>query len=592
MNVVRLVLRTVRHLLDRRERFQFVAVAVLVLAGVALELVGLGLFLPIVALLTDDEFIGQVRERVSILEDASDTQIVVIALGLLVAVFIVKNLFAILSMWYQRTVVARISARLTQELFVRYLHRDYSFHVRNNSSTLMRNLQNASGVITSGVEPMIAIATDGLIAMGIVGLLIAVEPIPALSVVLIYGTVGFGLFRIMRRRILHLGKQRNIHNALTLKHQQQGLNAIKTLIVTGRREVFTSEHQRHVLANKLISRTYGLIQQFPRMWIEILTVVSLSVLVVIVVAQGREVSDSLPILGLFAVAAFRIQPSVVRMVLSLQELMFSSAAVASVEQEFQDQLPINRATEVEKFDFERLRLESVSFNYDPDLPEVLAEVTMSICKGERVGITGRSGSGKTTLIDLILGLIVPTSGLILVNEQAVSEDPRRWQRTIGFVPQDVYLLDDTIERNVAFGLPMTDEVREQVVLAVDRAQLGPVVASMPAGLESVVGERGVRLSGGQRQRIGIARALMEDPPVMIFDEATSSLDLETEREVLDAINKVAEDRTVIVVAHRASTLAICDRIVRVDGGSVVELGPPTRELLRKLAGELDDESVR
>jgi len=570
--------------LTRREKLQLSVVAFLVLFGVGLELMSLGLFLPIISLLTDGETVDTIRDRVGLLDTATNIQIVALALGLIVVVFLVKSCVAIASLWFQRTVVAHISSRLSQELFDRYLRQSYLFHVRGNSATLIRNVQNASALVSSGVDPLISLTTDGLIAVGIVALLLFVEPIPALAVVVLYGTVGFGLFRTLRSRVRKLGETRNAYNAMTLKTQQQGLSAIKTLIVTGRREVFSREHHRHVLANSLVTRTYGLMQQLPRLWIEMLTVVSLSGLVLLVILQDRAVSDSIPILGLFALAAFRIQPSVTRILLSLQALTFSSAAVASVEQDAT--APVNDQVDSnEQLEFEELVMEGVSFTYSENSPLVLQDVSLKIGKGERVGVSGRSGAGKTTLVDVMLGLLPATEGSVRVNGKDILAEPSAWQRSIGFVPQDVYLIDDSIERNVAFGLPMSEAVRSQVLEALEGSQLGDFVRGLPDGLATVVGERGTRLSGGQRQRIGIARALMGNPRVMVFDEATSSLDGETEREVLAAINAVTAGRTMIVIAHRASTLAICDRILRVEGRSVIDLGPPTAGLLQRLAGE-------
>jgi len=579
-----LVLRTARRLLNRREKMQLVAVAILVLLGVGLELVSLGLFLPVISLLTDAETVETIRERVTPLGEASSTQIVATALAVIIIVFFVKSCVSVGSLWFQRTVVAHISTRLSQELFDRYLRQSYLFHVRSNSASLIRNVQNASALVSSGVDPLISLATDGLIAVGIVILLLLVEPLPALAVVVLYGTVGFGLFKTLRSRVRELGESRNTHNAMTLKNQQQGLSAIKTLIVTGRREVFSREHHQHVLANNLVTRTYGLMQQLPRLWIEMLTVSSLSGLVLIVILQDREVSDSIPILGLFALAAFRIQPSITRILLSLQALTFSSAAVASVEQDSVS--PVDDFGDLsEPLEFEELLVDAVSFAYSVDSTPILRNVSLRIGRGERVGISGRSGAGKTTLVDLMLGLLAPTKGEVRVNGNEILPNPSAWQRSIGFVPQDVYLIDDSIERNVAFGLPLSEDVRHQVLVALDGSQLGDFVRGLPDGLSTVVGERGMRLSGGQRQRIGIARALMGNPRVMVFDEATSSLDGETERDVLAAIDAVAADRTMIVIAHRASTLSICDRILRVEGGSVIDLGPPTAALLQRLAGE-------
>jgi ABC-type multidrug transport system fused ATPase/permease subunit len=585
---IRLVLRTANLALSRREKLQLFVVGVLVVVGVGLELATLSLFVPAIGVLTSQGSLDDLRSRFSPLAEFSDTSVLVVMLYSLTLLFLLKNLYAIAAIWYQRTVIARISTRLSTRLFETYIQQPYEFHLKSNSSVLIRNMQNAAALVSSGIEPLIGLFTEVLIASGIVTLLMIVAPLPSIFVVFVVGILGFGLHRFVRARVVDLGGRRNMHNAMTLKHQQQGLGAIKTLKITGRESLFVESYSHHVIENNLINRTYGLLQQIPRLWIETLTVLGLSGLVLILNSQGREFGDAIPILGLFGIAAFRIQPSVTKLLLSLQALSFSSAAVDSVRMDLT--LGVGREVETESKDieFEELSFENVSFAYSSRSAAVLEDVSFTIRRGEYVGIAGRSGAGKSTLADLILGLLDPVQGRVAINGCDLRDQRRAWQRQIGFVPQDIYLIDDSIACNVSFGLPLTDEVLASVNRAVAEAQLGEFIDSLPDGLDTLVGEKGVRLSGGQRQRVGIARALLGAPTVMIFDEATSSLDGETEREVLTAIESVAAARTVIVVAHRTSTLAVCDRILRVEDRGVVDLGPPSRDLLARLAGELDD----
>jgi ABC-type multidrug transport system fused ATPase/permease subunit len=448
-------------------------------------------------------------------------------------------------------------------------------------------MQNAAALVSSGIDPLISLTTDSLIAAGIVVLLIVVAPVPSMFVIVVMGCFGFLLHRLVKTRVMKLGVQRNMHNAKMLQYQYQGLGSIKTLKVTGREALFIQSFEDQAIRNNLVNRTYGLLQQIPRLWIEMLTVLGLSGLVVILAAQGDSPSDAVPILGLFGVAAFRVQPSITRILLSLQSLTFSSAAIDSVRSDFMLGGESTDDVIESRLDFEKIVFDDVKFAYASRSQPVLDGASFQIRRGERVGVSGRSGAGKSTLVDLVLGLLEPTSGMIRLDENDLRMRRRCWQRQIGFVPQEIFLVDDSIARNVSFGLPLTQEVTGRVAEALESAQLGEFISSLPDGIETIVGEKGVRLSGGQRQRIGIARALVGSPAVLIFDEATSSLDPETEREFLTAIDAVSSGRTVIVVAHRVTTLAHCDRILRVEDGKVLDLGRPTPHLLDQLAGEPD-----
>jgi ABC-type multidrug transport system fused ATPase/permease subunit len=584
---IRLVLSTAGLVLTRKEKVQMVTVGLVVLVGIGLELVALGLFVPIIGVLTNGESLEDVRARFEILQDLSDNSVLLVILAIIAGVYLVKNVYAVGAMWFQRTVVAQISTRLSTTLFQTYVCQPYEFHLKSNSSVLIRNMQNAATLVSSGIDPLIGLISDSLITAGIVILLIVVAPVPSLFVIVVMGFFGFLLHRLVKTRVMRLGAQRNIHNAKLLQYQHQGLGSIKTLKVTGREALFIQSYEDQAIQNSLVNRTYGLLQQIPRLWIEMLTVLGLSGLVIILAAQGESPSSAVPILGLFGVAAFRVQPSITRVLLSLQSLTFSSAAIDSVRSDFMLGGETTDDENESSVDFERIIFDDVKFAYSSRSQPVLEGVSIQIRRGEHVGISGRSGAGKSTLVDLTLGLLEPTSGTIRLDERDLQTCRRGWQRQIGYVPQEIFLVDDSIAQNVSFGLPLTQEVMERVSDALVDAQLGEFIGSLPDGIETIVGEMGVRLSGGQRQRVGIARALVGSPAVLIFDEATSSLDPETEREFLSAIDAVSPGRTVIVIAHRVTTLARCDRILRVEGGKVLDLGRPTPQLLDQLAGEPD-----
>jgi ABC-type multidrug transport system fused ATPase/permease subunit len=290
------------------------------------------------------------------------------------------------------------------------------------------------------------------------------------------------------------------------------------------------------------------------------------------VVLGSELSEILPVLGLFGASAFRLLPAVNRMINNFQLINVSRPQVADIFSDLKTSFKIVDRS-VEHSNFKRvISISQVSFSYETASAQALNEVSIDIARGEAVGLVGPSGSGKSTLVDILLGLLEPTSGRVLVDGDDIHDNLRGWQDQIGYVPQSIFLTDDTLRRNVAFGLPKDQIDHDAVKSAIRSAQLEDFIASLPDGLDTIVGERGVRLSGGQRQRIGIARALYNNPDVLVLDEATSSLDTETEHGVMQAVQALQGEKTVIIVAHRLSTVEYCDRLYRLENARIVDEG--------------------
>jgi ABC-type multidrug transport system fused ATPase/permease subunit len=305
---------------------------------------------------------------------------------------------------------------------------------------------------------------------------------------------------------------------------------------------------------------------------ELLTIFCLGLLVSLMVLSDKALGDILPVLSLFGAAAFRLLPTLSQVLNSFMSIKLNRPIVSNLYVELG--LPKSKATTQKmKTKFaDSIKIEELCFSYANTDRDALNDVSIHIRRGEAVGLIGSSGSGKSTLVDVLLGLLDPTEGRVVVDGLDIRENLRWWQDQIGYVPQSIFLIDDTLRRNVAFGLPK-DQINDNAVnSAICSAQLEEFVASLPEGMETVVGERGVRLSGGQRQRIGIARALYHNPHVLVLDEATSSLDTETEHGVMQAVQALQGDKTVIIVAHRLSTVEYCDRLYRLENAQIVDEG--------------------
>ena len=489
---------------------------------------------------------------------------------MMVMIYIVRSLFLFWSLWIQKGFSASVSGRLSQNLFSTYLRQPYMFHLQRNSSTLMRNAKSATAVVTSGVDPFLVLLTDGLVAIAMFGLLIYVEPVGTLAVLVVFGVSTLVFQRLTRRRIDNWGHRVDYHETKILQHLQEGFGGAKDVKVLGRENEFLSQHEKHLGESIRINRIYSVILSLPRSFMEIVTIVGLCLLVVSMVVRDRPLSDIVPILGLFAAAAFRVMPSINRLLTASQTLIFNRAIIASVYRDFLLDAPDSSVVLNASPFTNQLELVDVTFKYPTAATASLQNVSLVIKRGEAVGFVGPSGAGKSTLVDVILGLFAPTSGVVRVDASDVQQNLRNWQNQIGYVPQAIYLTDDTLRRNVAFGLNEESIDDNLVGEAIRLAQLEEFVSTLPDRLDTVVGERGVRLSGGQRQRIGIARALYHKPSVLVLDEATSSLDTPTEHGVMQAVQALQGSKTVIIVAHRLSTVEYCNRLYRIEDSRITE----------------------
>jgi ABC-type multidrug transport system fused ATPase/permease subunit len=568
--------KIVWHSLTTRERRKLWFIWVLILVSMVLETFSLGMVLPLIAVLTDDSYRERFPGVYSFLGEPSTERLLVIGVAVLLMVYIVKNVYFYVSTRIQRRFLNDASARLSQLAFSRYLRQPYEFHLQHNSATLINNAEVAKSIVSGGLDPFLTLLTDGLVAIGLFVLLLVVEPIGTVSTIAVFG-LSAGLFQLAtRKKIAEWGRLRKKHLALVLQHLQQGLGGAKEVKLLGRERKFLDDHEEHLVASMEISRKFSLMQMLPRLWLEVIAIASLVALVGVMTATSDDVTQILPVLGLFAATAFRVIPSIGRIIASIQAITFAAPQIRSVYKDLGIDVPEEAGPSRVMSFVGKIEFRNVSFSYESGNKASLNDVSLEIQCGESVGIVGPSGAGKSTLVDILLGLLAPTSGEIFIDDVPMSSNVRGWQSLVGYVPQSIYLTDDSLKKNVAFGLHERDIDSVAVESAIAAAQLSEFVATLPNGLDTVVGERGVRLSGGQRQRIGIARALYNNPKVLVLDEATSALDSETESGVMDAVRSLQGERTVIIVAHRLSTVEHCSRIFTIEDSRLVA----TRSLAR------------
>ncbi len=542
------------------------------LVGSIFEALSLGMVIPILGILSNpDEEISNSLFR-NTFKGVSDEAFVLFALLAMLIIFTLKTLFLIWKVWVQKGFTSSVSARISRDLYGTYLRQPYSYFLGKNSSTLVRNSLSGNTFSEGIVDPILFLISEGLVTFCLLLFLMFLEPIGTLITLCIFGLGALAYRKPTSKRIAKWGEVDNVQKALLINQLQQGFGGIKDLKMLRRESYFINEFNERLVISASMFRNFSLLQSLPRYFLELLTIACFVVLVSTMIAFGSGLISVVPVLGLFGVAAFRILPATYQIIGNIQSLNRNRPLLNDLVHDLSLIVEPSEVFKINDNNFVNAKISNLKFCYSESDNESLSGISIVVNRGDAVGIVGQSGSGKSTLVDVLLGFLKPQDGSITVNGVDINSSLQWWRSKVGYVPQSIFLTDDTLRRNVAFGLP-EDEIDESAVrVALRLAQLEEFVRSLPDGENTVVGERGVRLSGGQRQRIGIARALYNNPEVLVLDEATSSLDTETEHEVMKAVQALQGDKTVIIVAHRLSTVEYCDRLYRLDAGRIVDEG--------------------
>lgn len=578
------VVRQLLYLLDRRDKVLGIGLLAMMLLGGLLEALGVALIFPFLALISDPEKIEQSKLLVSLgdifgLSGQRDLLILVAVALLTVTVF--KALYMTLLFHVQYKYIFRKQHEISRRLFSAYLFTPYSYHLRRNSAELLRNSGSEVQLVFMQVmAPITYVIVETTVALVLISLLAVLAPGAAIAALVVIGGIAGASQLLALRRLKRLGPQQLEAQGDMIKAVNQGLGGIKETKVLGREQHFADVFGESAIRFSDAVRFLRFATDAPRVAIEGLLISGILLVVIVLLATGAALDEILPTIGLFAIAAIRMMPSSSRIITSLNSIRFyipSLEAVAGDLREL-DEIELTRKTKsVSEVDdpigkIEEVVLEDASYRYEGADGLALDDISLRITAGESIGIVGPSGAGKTTLVDILLGLLPPTSGRVVVNGRDVSEHLGSWQRRVGYIPQPVYLIDDTVRRNVAFGLN-DDEIDDQRLWrALESAQLAETIRELPDGLDGLIGEHGTRISGGQRQRVGIARAIYHDADVLVLDEATAALDNTTEQEVTRAVTRFSGAKTVITIAHRLSSVQGCDRLYFIRAGRLEASG--------------------
>jgi ATP-binding cassette subfamily C protein len=578
------ILRQLALLLTPAQRRRWLSLVPLLFVAGAIETASTGLVFGLIKIAGDPGYVFQHEPLATLFRalPGHGPGAVVLGYGVFLATFFVARSVILLGITFlEQRAGAETAAQLSTRLFDAYLTAPYAVHLRHSPTELAHDAtQSIDWVVAGGMISVVQAVAEILVSVGLATFLIVASPIVTLVTAGALGTLVGLAVRLTKRSSLRMGKVRQQISRRAVKEMQQSLGGLREIHILGRERAF---HDAFVADQQTYARTrrlHGTLVAAPRLAIETIFVCCI-VLIVGLVMLGEGRAEIMPLLGVYAYAGFRFIPAANRILMFHDAIRGAAPTVDRIHtllEQFEGARPAPAGPEPE-LGFERaIELEHVSYRYETSAAPVLSDVNLTIRRGESVGIVGATGAGKSTLIDLILGLLEPTAGRIAIDGVDVARARRSWQRRIGYVPQAAFLFDDTIARNVALGVPRAEIDAARLDECLRMAQLADFVAALPDGAETQIGERGIRLSGGQRQRIAIARALYRQPEVLVFDEATAALDNATEREVSRAIEGLRGQKTLIIIAHRLSTVQRCDALVFLRAGRVGAVGPFDRLL--------------
>ena len=573
-------------------------VALISLITALFETVSVASILPFMALVMDPSIMDQypaVKQLMSTIGIQSK-QAELIAAGLLtIAVLGIGNGISATNLWVQTKYLAKTRRALAAELFAGYMRLPYSFHIQRDAASLLRVIGGDVDSALSGfLASLLLVVGKGLSALILIALIVTVNPLVALGSVLVLGGAYLIVYRIIRAKQSELGAKMVNASIVLGRTATEGLAGVKELRILGR-EVTASDQYSNTIKILTETNTSNIVATaLPRYVIEIFAYAGIVAVTLVLVLKG-DAAEAMPSLALYALAGNRLVPTFQQLFAGAITIQYHTHAVDSLEADLKTVRTaqfVDLTLEAPPMAFKReISLKKVGFKYPTANRNALTDITLTIPQNQSVGLVGKTGSGKTTLADILLGLYPANEGTITIDHVPLTEENERaWRQRVGYVPQNVFLTNATIAQNIALGIPKELINHDDVARAAKMAQAQEFIDQLPDGFDTMVGERGVKLSGGQKQRLGIARALYHNPDVLVFDEATSALDGMTEDAVMQAVQSLSSDRTMILIAHRLRTIQACDRILMLDAGRIVADGKyddlmATSEAFQKLAGQ-------
>ena len=572
-------------LLTKQHKRKLFVLLILTLFGVLFEMLGITMFIPLIAvIISPEKFVeyGFIGELISLIGYSAQIDLVLFVLVFIIIVFVLKTLYLSYLYKFQSRFANEFILDSSVNLFAGYLRQPYHFHVNTNSSNLIKNVQgnisNLSNITQAGINLMVEVS----ILFGVISLIVFSTPIGGIVIISCLFGLVYLFNKANKKKLTFWGERKQILGGILIKDLQESFGGVKDLIILNKQEYFINKYKKNYEELSVILGSINILNLLPRLYLELFAILVLCGLVLVLNYFG-DPATVIPILGIFVAGSFRMIPSANRIISSMQIVRYCSPVIDVLYQEFVMIKSNNYSNIVNKnipiFN-NTLSVNVNNFKYGKDQDFSLSEINLKILKGCSIGILGPSGSGKSTLIDIIIGLYPIENGKVLIDEINVQLCLKNYQKLIGYVPQNIYLMDDTLKKNIAFGVPDSEISDKQIENVIKLSKIDQFVNELEFNVDTIIGERGVKLSGGQRQRIGIARALYHNPEILILDEATSALDNVTERAIMDSVYSFQGEKTIIIVAHRHSTVENCDILYYIKNGKIIDSGIP-KNLLNK-----------
>ncbi len=576
------VINNIFFLIEKSLKLKVIYLFLLTLIGTFLETLGVGIILPVLTLIVQGKDALQdmlnkipflVEKNIN-LENYTSNDLVVYSIVLIILIFFLKTIFFIFLIWRQNQFAYLVDSYLSKRLFSFYLNKNYLFHAQRNSSELFRNIidevKNFRHLV---VNSSLTLFIEILVLTSIVSLIIFLQPIPA-TVAAISIIICLIIFsKINKSRLSKIGKDRQYHDALKIQHLNQGLNGIKEIKLSSKEKEFSSIFNKHNLISIKSTAEHQFWISIPKYVLEFIGVFVFMAIAIFITKKGYDLKVFLPTIGLIAAATFRLLPSANRIIQSINNIRFGLPSADTLSSE----LKTTETREIQdKFEnkvpliFEKLNLANIAFCYPDTKKNIIENANFEISKGDKLGILGPSGSGKSTLIDVVTGLLKPKSGEIKLNNTEINLSQKNWYKKIGYVSQFIFLIDDSIKKNIAFGIEDNKINQNLMDKSINTAGLNEFIQNSPNGIDTKIGEFGARISGGQRQRIGIARAIYSNSEILVLDEATSAIDLQTEERIIKNINSLL-NKTIIIISHRMSTIKNCNKIFEIKNKNLIQI---------------------
>ncbi len=573
------IIRKLNVLLDRKQKVTMAGLLVMMLIGAVLEVASIGIVVPVVTIVMDENAVrdgGVVQLLYELLPVESVRQFTVVIMLSLIGMFILKNVFLYIQQKFMLSFVYGNQFSTSERMMKNYLRKSYEFYLNADTAVVQRNITSDVNNMYALILALLQLLSEGIVFVCLVAVLFWQDPVMTVLVTLVLLAVLL-IIKVVLKPIMHQAGEdnQNFYSGL-YKLISQTVLGIKEVKIAGKEQYFVDEYETCGKGYVNAVQRYSLFNNIPRLLIETVMIICMVSYMLYLLLKGTGVETMIPTISAFGVAAMRLLPSATRINNQLNTIAFSEPFFMGVSDNLQDEIngqniDMSFAKETdEKLPVkDKIELKDISYSYPNTEKLIFDHADLTIPVGSSVGIVGASGAGKSTVVDILLGLLKARSGHIYADGTDVMKHYRAWLKNVGYIPQMIFMLDGTIRENVAFGVHKKDIREDRIWEVLKEAQLDEFVKSLPEGLDTEIGERGIRLSGGQRQRIGIARALFEDPEVLVLDEATSALDNETEAAIMDSINRLHGRKTLVIIAHRLQTIEKCDMIYRVENGKAI-----------------------